>query len=139
MTTPFIYRRRVDFCDTDMACIMHFSNFFRFMEAAECDFLRTLGLSVSMEWQGQKIGFPRVAARCDYLKPARFQDVVEVAVSVKQVGRKSVTYSFEFRRAGDVLARGEVSTVCCRVLAEQQLESMEIPEAIRSILEGAGG
>ena len=32
--------RRIEFGDTDMAGIVHFANFFRFMEAAECEFLR---------------------------------------------------------------------------------------------------
>ena len=45
--TPFTTTRRVEFGDTDMAGIMHFANFFRFMEAAEPDFLRSLGLSVA--------------------------------------------------------------------------------------------
>ena len=38
--------REVEFSDTDMAGIMHFSNFFRFMEAAEHAFFRSLGLSI---------------------------------------------------------------------------------------------
>ncbi len=48
MTTPFTTTRRVEFGDTDMAGIMHFANFFRFMESAEIDFLQSLGLSVSL-------------------------------------------------------------------------------------------
>ena len=41
--TPFTTTRRVEFGDTDMAGIMHFANFFRFMERTEHAFLRTLG------------------------------------------------------------------------------------------------
>src|SRR5437868_6014643 len=52
--------RRIEFGDTDMAGIVHFANFFRFMEAAECAFLRSRGLSVRMQWEGQAIGFPRL-------------------------------------------------------------------------------
>ena len=39
-STSHTFTRRVEFGDTDLAGIMHFSNFFRFMEAAETDFLR---------------------------------------------------------------------------------------------------
>src|ERR1043166_4389179 len=53
--------RRIEFGDTDMAGIVHFSNFFRFMESAECEFLRQRGLSVKMLWEGRQIGFPRVS------------------------------------------------------------------------------
>ncbi|OAI40817.1 4-hydroxybenzoyl-CoA thioesterase [Planctomycetaceae bacterium SCGC AG-212-D15] len=132
----FTTQRRVEFADTDMAGIVHFSNFFRFMESAEQEFLRSMGLSVSFTWEGQPMGFPRVAASCDYLRPVRFEDLIDITVRVDNVGRKSVTYAFEFTRAGEVLARGQVSAVCCRVVADHQLESIEIPEGIRAKLEG---
>ncbi len=79
-----------------MAGIVHFANFFRYMESAECAFLRSLGLGVKIDWEGQTLGFPRVSATCDYLSPARFEDVLDVDVSVLTIGDKSVTYGFEF-------------------------------------------
>src|SRR5947209_20211153 len=136
MTTPvFRTTRRIEFADTDRAGIVHFANFFRFMEAAEQEFLRSRGLSVALDWEGQALGFPRVSASCDYLKPAYFEDVLDVTVRVTRVGRKSVTYVFEFSRGGDLVARGQVSSVCCRVAADQRLESLEIPPAVRQRLE----
>lgn len=125
----------MEFVDTDTAGIVHFSNFFRFMESAEQEFLRSLGLGVSLVWEGQRMGFPRVSASCDYLKPARFEDVLDIAVKIQSVGRKSVTYVFEFSKNGEAIARGEVSTVCCRVVGDHQLESIEIPAAMRERLE----
>src|SRR5262245_65558124 len=112
--TAFRTTRRIEFCDTDMAGIVHFANFFRFMESAEVEFLRARGLSVKLDWEGQTIGFPRVSARCDYLKPARFEDVLDVLVTIDNIGRKSVTYAFEFQLRGEVIARGQVTSVCCR-------------------------
>jgi acyl-CoA thioester hydrolase len=135
MSAPFRTSRRIEFADTDMAGIVHFSNFFRYMESAEVEFLRSLGLSVKMTWDGQSLGFPRVAASCDYLCPARFEDVLEVAVTVKRVGTKSVTYAFAFSRGPDVVARGEVSSVCCRLEPDHTFESVEIPPGVRAKLE----
>src|SRR5438309_970881 len=112
--SPFRTTRRIEFADTDMAGIVHFANFFRFMEAAEQEFLRSRGLAVVMAWEGQPLSFPRVSASCDYLKPAYFEDVLDVTVRVGRLGRKSVTYAFDFSRGGDLLARGQVSSVCCR-------------------------
>jgi YbgC/YbaW family acyl-CoA thioester hydrolase len=137
MTEPFRTTRRVEFVDTDMAGIVHFSNFFRWMESAEVEFLRSLGLSVKLPWAGDELGFPRVSASCDYVSPARFEDVLEVAVTVEKVGRKSVTYAFEFTRGGELIARGRVSSVCCRVLPGHGLESVEIPAGLRARLEAA--
>ncbi|MBV9121877.1 MAG: acyl-CoA thioesterase [Planctomycetes bacterium] len=137
MEAIFRTKRRIEFADTDMAGIVHFANFFRFMESAEQEFLRSRGLSVQLEWEGQHLGFPRVAASCDYCQPARFEDVLEVGVRVSRLGRKSVTYEFEFSRDGTVLARGQVSTVCCRVGPDRRLESVEIPVTVREKLEQA--
>ena len=129
--------RRIEFGDTDMAGIVHFANFFRFMEAAECDFLRSRGLSVKMDWQGQAIGFPRVSASCDYVKPARFEEVLDVAVRIDRIGKKSVTYAFEFSRGGELIANGKVTSVCCRVLHDNQIEGIEIPAGYRARLQSA--
>jgi acyl-CoA thioester hydrolase len=127
--------RRIEFGDTDMAGIVHFANFFRFMEAAECEFLRRRGLSVIMNWEGQDIGFPRVSASCDYIKPARFEDLLDVTVTVDRLGQKSVTYAFEFSRGGEVIARGKVTSVCCSVGADHQLQGIEIPASYRARLQ----
>jgi YbgC/YbaW family acyl-CoA thioester hydrolase len=136
MSTSFRTRRRVEFADTDMAGIIHFANFFRFMEAAEVEFLQTLGLSVSMRTdQGERFGFPRVAAACDFIKPITFLDVVDITVAVAKVGTKSVTYQFEFTKAGELVARGKITAVCCRFLPDRPIESIPIPDAIRAKLE----
>jgi YbgC/YbaW family acyl-CoA thioester hydrolase len=140
MTTPFVARRRVEFCDTDMAGMMHFANYLRFMESAECEFWRSIGLSVAWQTGGERLGFPRVSASCDYARPARFEDVLDIMVTVKAIGTKSVTFGFEFARSGEVLARGTISAVCCRATRPgQALESIPIPDDIRAKLESARG
>jgi YbgC/YbaW family acyl-CoA thioester hydrolase len=139
MTSLYHTTRRIEFADTDMAGIVHFANFFRFMEAAEVEFLRSRGLSVALDWEGQALGFPRVAASCDYFKPTRFEDVLDVAVSLHHLGSKSVTYAFKFSLGGELIARGKVTSVCCKVREDRKLESTEIPATIRERLEGKGG
>ena len=135
MATPFQTRRRVEFVDTDMAGIVHFSNYFRWMESAEVDFLHARGLSVRLPWEGQQLGFPRVSATCDYVKPARFEDLLDVAVRIDRIGSKSVTYAFEFSLAGATIAKGKVTSVCCRIGKNNQLEGIEIPATYRARLQ----
>ena len=129
--------RRVEFSETDMAGIVHYSNFFRYMEAAEVEFLRSRGLNVKFELDGEPISFPRVAASCDFEKPATFGDVLEIAVQIERLGRKSVTYAFEFRKDGEVIAHGRVASCCCQVKADHGIEPIEIPARLRAILERA--
>src|SRR6476659_864440 len=136
MATPFRTTRRVEFHETDMAGMVHFSNFFRYMEFAELEFLRARGLTVAWrDEHGDRLDLPRVAASCDYLKPARFEDVLEITVTLARLGSRSVTYEFAFARGGEALARGKVSAVCCRTGPDGTLESVELPPAIRARLE----
>jgi YbgC/YbaW family acyl-CoA thioester hydrolase len=130
--------RRVEFGDTDMAGIMHFSNFFRFMEVAETDFLRARGLNVSWFADGVKWGFPRVSVACDYAKPAKFQDVLSIAVSLEKLGTKSVSYRFDItNQRGEPVAVGRMTAVFCRAAGPEQIEAVEIPPDIRTKLESS--
>jgi acyl-CoA thioester hydrolase len=134
MSEPFRTSRRVEFADTDMAGIAHFANFFRWMESAEVDFLAARGLNVALRADGREIGFPRVAASCDFVKPVTFMDVVEITVSVERVGTKSISYSFEFRKEDEVVARGRITSVCCLVSRDQGIDAIAIPDKIREML-----
>jgi acyl-CoA thioester hydrolase len=131
----FTTTRRVEFGDTDMAGIVHFANFFRFMESAETEFLRSLGLSVSWRDAGVKLGLPRVSASCDYKKPAYFEDLLTIAVTVERVGRKSITYRFDFtNQRGEALAVGRITAVLIRNTGPNSMESLELPPEMRAKL-----
>jgi YbgC/YbaW family acyl-CoA thioester hydrolase len=131
LATPFRTKRIVEFGDTDMAGIVHFSKFFHYMEAAEHAFLRSLGISVVMELDGVPLGLPRVAASCDYLRPARFADELEICVRVRRLGRSSVTYAFDVLKGAEPVARGQITAVWCHHVPGHKLEAIDIPEPIR--------
>lgn len=137
MTKPTIARRRVEFSDTDMAGIAHFSRFFLWMEQAEHEFLESRDLSVVFEEEGEKHGFPRVSASCDYLKPVRYRDMLHIAVHLDSIGRSSLQYRFEFWLQGDAspVAVGKVTTCHCK-MTESGMRSTPIPEWMRAKLQG---
>ncbi len=110
--------RRVEFSETDMAGIVHYSNFFRYMEAAEHAFFRSIGFSVVTRNVDPPVGWPRVHAECDYRRPIRFEDEIEIRMYVTKKKSKSLTYGFWFRKMErdemvDV-ARGSLTVVCVR-------------------------
>jgi len=127
MPHEFHTKRRIEFADTDMAGIVHFARFFIFMETAEHEFLRSLGTSVAAKLDNMQLGWPRLAASCEYLSPAKFEDVLDIRVTVARKGKKSMTYQFEFRRGEVLIACGQMSSVCCIVSAEGKLKSIPIP------------
>ncbi len=106
--------RRIEFADTDMAGIVHFARFFVFMETAEHEFLRAAGApDVHFEHEGREIGWPRLAASCEYKSPARMGDVLAIRLRVKRKGRRAMTYAVEFKVGDRLVAQGEVSSICC--------------------------
>jgi 4-hydroxybenzoyl-CoA thioesterase/acyl-CoA thioester hydrolase len=138
MTAVFRTTRRVEFADTDMAGIAHFAAFFRWMEAAEHEFLRSRGLSVVLDWEGVPLGFPRVSASCDFVSPVRFEDVLDVEVRLARVGTKSLSYEMVFSLAGAKVAAGKLTAVCCKLETGQGIESVAVPPGVRErLLRGA--
>jgi YbgC/YbaW family acyl-CoA thioester hydrolase len=116
MAYEFNTIRRVEFADTDMAGIMHYSNFFRFMETAEHGFFRSLGLSIFMDKAHPEVGWPRVHAECDFHAPLRFEDQVEIHLFVSEKKSKALSYIFNFRKLNTnpplLVARGSLTVVC---------------------------
>ena len=137
MPYEFKLTRRVEFAETDMAGIVHFSNFFRMMEATEHAFFRSLGLTVHGHEAGSTIGWPRVSASCDYQRPLRFEEEVEIHLLVAEVRSRSIRYQFVFRHPGSAaeIARGNVAAVCATVdKATGKLVPVPIPEAVRAAI-----
>ena len=142
MPYEFTLSHRVEFAETDMAGIVHFANFFRMMENAEHAFFRSLGFTVHGHEVGTTIGWPRVNAACEFLKPLRFEEVVEIQLLVAEVRSRSIRYAFRFWKNEDgqriEIARGTVTAVCATVSkATGKLGAMEIPEAIRAAIQPA--
>jgi len=139
MPQSFHVSRLVEFADTDMAGIMHFSAFFRFMEAAEHALLRSLGLSVYSTVEGEVVTFPRVAASCEYHSPARCEEELGIDVTVERVGTKSVTYVFAFSHVDRKVATGKMTSVCCRVPHGGVPVSIPIPDEVAAKLHKMAG
>ena len=131
-------RRRVEYVDTDMSGIVHFSRFLVFMENAEHSFLRAAGAGV--HWRdadGREIAWPRVAVSCDYLSPARYGDELEIRVRVVRKGTRSLTYGLEVLRDGATLARGKMTCACCVLNDPSGIKAIPIPAEIADRIEEA--
>src|SRR5581483_3464654 len=141
MPFEFQHTRRVEFCDTDMAGIMHFSNFFRFMEAAETAFMRSLGLSVVLSNCGLDVCLPRVHAECDYQLPLRFEDEVLIHLLVEKKTARTLTYQFRFVKLNAnpaiEIARGRLVAVCAARQEDGTLKAVPLPSAFADKLQEA--
>jgi acyl-CoA thioester hydrolase len=131
---------RVQFVDTDMAGIVHFSTFFRYMERVEHDFFRSLGLSIwedpTREPVAERVGWPRVHASCDYRMPLRFEEEFTMELLVEKLKTRSLSYRIRFWRGEDLCAEGKLIAACVQKDAEAShgMKAVAIPARIRSRL-----
>ena len=131
-------QRRVEFHETDRVGMVHFSNYFRYMDTAVCEFFRALQLPgpVSNYWGGNKnneYDWPYVSVACDFKRPLEFDDLVDIHIWVKRIGTKSLTFGISYQVAGAEVAAGQL-TVVCSVGTQGKPQTVEIPQVIRASL-----
>jgi len=139
MVHEFRATRRVEFVETDMAGIMHFSVFFPYMEQTEHAFYRSLGFSVIDPKAERALGWPRVHASCDYRSPLRYEDEVEVQLLVREKRSRSIRYEFNFRKLGsaEIAAQGRLTVVCVAGDPAGTMKAVPLPPEIADKIETA--
>lgn len=140
MAYEYKLQRRVEFVETDVAQILHFSVFFVYMEQTEHAFLRSLGFSVHHQTSAGLIGFPRVAASCQFKHPLRFEDEVEVQLRVREKTDKLIGYDFSFYNVSHepplLVAHGSTTVICALVpRGEGRMRAVAIPDEISAAIE----
>lgn len=106
MTSSVSIRRRVQWIDTDAAGIWHHSTVARWAEEAEAELHRQVGII------DQTFGAtPRVVVEFEFRSPLRFDDVVDVTITVAKLGRSSITYLIEVRKGENLAASGRMVAV----------------------------
>jgi acyl-CoA thioester hydrolase len=133
----FRYKRRVQFAETDLEGIVHFSWFFRYMEEAEHALWRAAGMTVARA--GLEMGWPRISATFEFKSPLRFEDEFEVAVRIVTMSRRSIQYGHVVTRGSTLVGTGSVTTVCVSKTPDGDMKSMEIPQGVADRLRAAAG
>jgi YbgC/YbaW family acyl-CoA thioester hydrolase len=128
--SEYTHRRRVFFYECDGAAIVHFSNYFRYMEEAEHGLWRAAGLSISNREAG--VGFPRVAASFEYHRPLRFEDEIDIQVRIISISNRSMKYICTITRDGDSIATGSATIVCVAQQPDKSIKAVPIPPGIAS-------
>jgi acyl-CoA thioester hydrolase len=125
---------RVYFEDTDFTGLVYHANFLRFCERGRSDFIRLLGIdhrSLANPKDGEPAVFVVRRIEIDYLKPARIDEVLEVATRCAEIGGATLVLSQEVCRDGAVLARAKVSVV----LVSDRGKPQRLGQMVRGALE----
>jgi len=129
--SDFVYRRRVQFAETDLAGIVHFSVIFRYMEEAEHALWRAAGLSIAE--RDSDIGWPRISAACEFRNPLRFEEEFEVRTRIGALKTRTIEYEFTLVRERTVIAVGTITSVCVKK-GQAGMRATEVPaEVVRRL------
>ena len=130
MLFEFRLTRRVQFYETDAAGIVHFSNYFRYMEEAEHALWRAAGLTIAR--QNSEVGWPRVNVSFEYSRPLRFEEEFEAHIQIVEIAAKRIRYTCTLSSNGALVATGTMTIVCVARRPNQPMKSIPIPPEIVS-------
>ena len=108
----FSWPVRVYWEDTDAGGVVYYANYLKFMERARSEWLRAFGFEQDVLRDEAGVVFVVRRVEIDYLSPVRFNEQIEVSVSLHEMGRVSISVKQELMRGSDGLARAEVTLAC---------------------------
>ncbi|OGI48200.1 MAG: tol-pal system-associated acyl-CoA thioesterase [Candidatus Muproteobacteria bacterium RIFCSPHIGHO2_12_FULL_60_33] len=129
MKSVFSIPIRVYYEDTDAGHVVYYANYLKFMERARTEWLRALGFEQDELSRREGVLFAVRSARLEFLKPARFNDLLQATVRVTRRGKASIAFAQEIRRDALTLCEGEVKVAC---LDAATFAPRPIPEGIGS-------
>lgn len=122
---------RVYYEDTDAGGIVYYANFLKFFERCRTEWLRALGIDQTQLAAQDALMFVVQALACDYQRPARLDDQLEVLAQVERLGGASITFAQQARRGEELLAEGRVKVAC---VDTRQLAPARLPRALLAAL-----
>lgn len=127
----FTWQARVYYEDTDSGGVVYYANYLKFLERARTEWLRALGFAQSrLRDEEQKIFVVRQVS-IDYLKPAVFDDLLEITVKAAKIGRASLTLEQQILRQSTLLCRASVQIACVN---SQNFRPQSLPQALLHVL-----
>lgn len=123
---------RVIYGDTDQMGVVYYANYLRWFERGRSEFLRQIGLPYgNIEAAGYH--FPVAEVRCRYTQSARYDDVVEIATTLVDLGRASLSFEYKISRQADQLTLATGSTKHACIDREGQLK--RVPKMLTDAVE----
>lgn len=126
----FAWPVRVYYEDSDAQGLVYFANYFKFMERARTEWLRSLGVEQDVLLYREKRCFVVVDTQADFLRPARFNDELVVTASLSELARASFLIEQQIFRGGvggDLICRG---TTRAAYLDAETLRPARLPETL---------
>ncbi len=133
----FLWDVRVYYEDTDAGGVVYYANYLRFLERARTEWLRSLGFEQDAMIAADGLLFAVRALHIDYLKPARFNELLQVSARVIQRGKASITMAQSIQRRVDALTlcTANVKLACLDAVS---LRPKAMPDKLLACLDDIG-
>jgi acyl-CoA thioester hydrolase len=132
--SPHRLKLRVYYEDTDLAGIVYYANYLKFIERARTEWVRELGIDQGRLKAEEGIVFAVRRVEADYLAPARFDDVLEVETACLETTAARVVLGQRVMRDGRCLVDARVTIVAL----SDSGRPARLPAALRRAMEGSG-
>jgi acyl-CoA thioester hydrolase len=121
---------RVYYEDTDLAGIVYYANYLKFIERGRTEWVRALGVDQAVLKRAEGIVFAVRRVEADYLKPARFDDLLTVTTDLVEVGGARIVLDQAVLRGAERLFQARVVLVCLSDAGA----AMRVPAGVRAKL-----
>lgn len=111
-TTRFIHPVRVYYEDTDAGGVVYYANYLKFFERARTELLRALGYEQNELRHKESIIFVIRSVQINYLRPALFNDLLQVSADVASIKKASLIFAQSISRDNAVLCTGIIKVAC---------------------------
>jgi acyl-CoA thioester hydrolase len=127
----FTFPIRVYYEDTDAGGVVYHANYLKFFERARTEMLRALGYE--QDWLKANAGIIFVvrSLQIDYLRPALFNELLQVSAAVIEAKKASFTFNQQINRGDEPLCTGVVRIAC---LDAHTLRPKAIPDYLLELL-----
>jgi len=129
--SKFSWPVRVYYEDTDSGGVVYYANYLRFMERARTEWLRAHGFEQTELAREHGIIFVVRDVHISYLRPAVFNDLLQVTVDVHATGKSWIEFAQTVER-GEILSQAQVKIVCVN---HPSFKPVVIPDIIRKKLD----
>lgn len=131
----FVLHHRVRWHETDAAGVVYFGSYLTYIEMAEVELYRSLGISLGVWMKKEGISLPRVEVFCQYKSPARYDDLLEIQAWAELKGKAIIIHG-EIYREGEnkLLARGYLKSLGVQRTEEGYGKAVEVPAALADYL-----
>ena len=109
--TPHQFRCRVYYEDTDLAGIVYYANYLKFIERGRSEWIASLGIDQKVLRAEAGVVFAVRRVEADYLRPARFGDDLVVETSLHSIGGARLVLEQVITRGGERLFGAVVTLV----------------------------